>query len=262
MLKNTGRLPPETIPVLEEHLSLLQSNLGDKLIGVYVHGSAAMGGFTPHQSDLDYLAIVSSPLAPDERKRLSEGFLGLHGTSGFSKGVEMSIVEERFAGRDFRYPTPYEFHMGSLEQVRHHGEPHQKEYLDPDLASHFTIARERGVCVYGKNIDAVFARIDRKYFIRSNYEDVRIAPTLIEKDPVYTILNLCRTLYGLKKGEVLSKVEGAESYLADRSEYLSLVREALMNYQSGTTGSWDRAELQKFASAMLREIEEQKPRLP
>ena len=126
------------------------------------------------------------------------------------RALKLSIVEERFAGRDFRYPTPYEFHMGSLEQIRHHGEPHQKEHLDPDLASHFTIARERGVCVYGKSVDAVFARIDRKYFIRSNYEDVRIAPTLIEKDPVYTILNLCRTLYGLKRGEVLSKIEGGE----------------------------------------------------
>jgi len=255
LLKNTERLPPEALPVLTEHVDALVRILGAKLVGVYVHGSAAMGGFHPQQSDLDYLALVSSPLTAGERRGLAEAFAALHGASGFRKGVEMSIVESRFAGADFRYPTPYEFHMGTLEQVRHHGEPHAHEHLDPDLASHFTVTAARGVCVYGAEIADVFAPLDRKYYWQSNLEDVRSAPEAIARDPVYTILNLCRSREGLRDGSIYSKVEGGERYLASEMDSRALVETALRDYRSATVSAYDAAEARRFVDVMLAEIE-------
>ena len=35
--------------------------LGDELVGVYLHGSAAMGCFNPAKSDLDLLIVVKKP---------------------------------------------------------------------------------------------------------------------------------------------------------------------------------------------------------
>ena len=254
-LKNTERLPRETLPVLEQHTSALLRVLRAKLVGVYVHGSAAMGGFTPRQSDLDYLAVVAKPLNEVERAGLSEAFLSLHGRSGFRKGVEMSIVEARFAGTGFRYPTPYEFHMGTREQVEHHGSPHRFEHRDPDLASHFAVVRERGVCVFGRDIAKVFAPVPRKYFFLSNLEDVRNARDQILKDPVYVVLNLCRTLFAVEDGNVYSKIEGARHYLEKRTEFRELVQTALGDYQSGGPSNYDPAKLQEFANALLAEIE-------
>jgi streptomycin 3"-adenylyltransferase len=256
-MKNADKLPPETIPVLEEHIGVLVRALGTNLVGVYVHGSAAMGGFGPQQSDLDYLAVVSSALSARERQSLSHAFLALHATSGFRKGVEMSIVEERFAGKDFRYPTPYEFHMGSLEQLAHHGKPHMTEHADADLASFFTVTRERGVCVYGKEIAKVFAAIDRKYFLASNYEDVRNARETILNNPVYVILNLCRTLCTLKDGGVYSKIDGARRFLSQSNPHRALVERALLDYEGATTSGYEREESVLFAQTMLAEIEAQ-----
>lgn len=255
LLQNIDRLPPETIPVLAEHVRTLARILGGKLVGVYVHGSAAMGGFNPAQSDLDYLGVVDGPLDARERRELSVAFLRLHGTSGFRKGVEMSIVEARFAGRVFRYPTPYEFHMGSLEQVRHHGEPHDHEHLDPDLASHFTVTRTRGVCVYGKPVADVFAAVPRQNFLQSNWLDISVARESIGRDPVYTILNLCRTAMGLRDGAVYSKVEGGEAFLESSSEFRALVETALSDYRHATVSPYDTSEALRFAEHMLAEIE-------
>ena len=254
-MKNADRLPPETIPVLREHVGALERILGAKLVGVYVHGSAAMGGFDPARSDLDYLAIVESPLDARERKALADAFLQLHGTSGFGKGVEMSIVEARFAGAQFRYPTPYEFHMGSLEQIRHHGRPHEREHVDPDLASHFTVTLARGVCVHGAETSDVFAPVDRRYFWASNYADVKVAPESIGRDPVYTILNLCRTFCGLRDGAVYSKLEGGVKFLETGGPFAGLVRTALDDYRRGSNGSYDAAEAARFAAAMLARID-------
>jgi streptomycin 3"-adenylyltransferase len=255
LLQNIGRLPPQTIPVLAEHVGTLRRILGGKLVGVYVHGSVAMGGFNPAQSDLDYLAIVANPLDGRERQELSDAFLHLHGASGFRKGVEMSIVEARFAGDDFRYPTPYEFHMGSLDQVRHHGTAHDHEHLDPDLASHFTITRARGVCVYGKATADVFAPVPRKDFLASNWLDISVARESIGRDPVYTILNLCRTATGLRDHAVYSKAEGGALFLKGAGAFHALVETALSDYRNATVSSYDAAEALRFVDFMLAGIE-------
>ncbi|MDQ1257951.1 MAG: hypothetical protein QG656_2559, partial [Candidatus Hydrogenedentes bacterium] len=120
-LQNADKLPQQIGPLLHEHVCILLDALGAKLTGVYVHGSAAIGGFVFSQSDLDYLAIVAGPLAVEERRALADSFLEIYGRNTPAKGVEMSIVVERFAGKEFRYPTPYEFHMGTEEQVRFFG---------------------------------------------------------------------------------------------------------------------------------------------
>lgn len=255
-MKNAHRLPPETIPVLEQHIGALLRVLSDKLVGVYVHGSAAMGGFNPRTSDLDYLAIVAAPLTPEERIAIARAFTELFGTSGFGKGVEMSIVEARFAGRDFRYPTPFEFHMGGkIEQVERHAKPHEREYVDTDLASHFTVTRERGVCGYGREIDEVFFQIDRAFFLESNAEDIRHARELVVKDPFYVILNLCRALYAQSEGAVLSKLEAAERYLSEARPHRDLVRSALSAYRGGAARPLDRKACLDFVETILRELE-------
>lgn len=255
-LKNTNKLPKAVIPVLQEHVAALKQVLGTKLVGVYVHGSAAMGGFTPEQSDLDYLAVVSSPLDASERESLAKACASLHGKAPFRKGVEMSIVEERFAGKGFRHPVPFEFHMGdNVERLLAQGKPREGEQLDPDLAGHFMYARERGVCVFGRDTSEVFAPVDRAAFDASIRNDLENAPELILKDPVYVVLNLCRALYQRKTGQLYSKQEGAELYLKNARRYCELVRRALNEYRTGQKSEYSTRELMAFAERMLKEID-------
>lgn len=257
ILKNIEKLPPEVIPALQKHAQVLLDSLGEKLTGIYVHGSAAMGGFTPTQSDFDYLVTISSSLTPDERKKLSDSFLEIYGKDAPANGIEMSIVIEKFAGKNFRYPTPYEFHMGSEEQVRFHGLPHESEKTDPDLAAHFTVTQKRGICVFGKPIDDVFIEVPKKYYLASvaldseeSYKNIQ-GKTSNEKCavPRYAVLNFCRVLAFAKEDMIVSKVEGAEWALKNLPEkYHSIISAALQEYRKvGSSEKIDPNILKDFA---------------
>ena len=161
-----------------------------------------MGGFTFEQSDFDYLAIISSTLTLEERQKLPKSFLEVYGEDAPGNGVEMSVVVEKFAGRGFRYPTPYEFYVGTKEQVEFHGSPHKSEMTDPDLAAHFTTTKKRGICVYGKLIEEVFVDIPRKYYLDSIAKDSEESFNNIQEKtgtekcivPKYAVLNFCRVI--------------------------------------------------------------------
>ena len=258
MLKNTAILPKEVIPVLQRHVRILLDVLGEKLTGVYVHGSAAMGGFTPMQSDFDYLAVVSDPLTSEERKQLSDSFLAIYGKdTPIQGGVEMSIVIEKFAGKNFRFPTPYEFHMGTEEQVKANSVPHVSEKVDPDLAAHFTIIRKRGICVYGKPIDKVFAEVPREHYLESiamdsedNYKNITEKTGTEEcVVPKYAVLNFCRVLALIENDLITSKLEGGEWALRKLpEEYHSIISPALQEYREiGSSEKVDPGLLKHFA---------------
>jgi|SRR3989344_1172107 len=254
MLNNTDKLPQEVVPLLQKHAQILLDVLGNKLVGIYVHGSSVMGGFTMTQSDFDYLTIISSPLTPEERQKLSKFFLEIYGKDAPGNGIEMSIVVEKFAGSDFRYPTPYEFHMGTKEQIKFHGLPHKTEMTDPDLAAHFTVTKHHGICVYGKSIDEVFADIPRKYYLDSIAKDSEESFNNIQEKtgtekcivPKYAVLNFCRVLAFIEGNLIVSKVEGAEWALKNLPEkYHSIISAALIEYREADSSEKVDSELLK-----------------
>ncbi len=263
-LINTDKLPKEVISVLQKHWQVLLDSLGENLTGVYVHGSAAMGGFDPKQSDIDYLVTISTSLTPEERQKLSKSFLEIYGKDAPAKGVEMSIVIEKFTGSDFRYPTPYEFHMGNEEQIKFHGLPHKNEMTDTDLAAHFTITKTRGVCVFGKLIDDVFVNVPRKYYLNSIAKDSEESFDNIQKKtgaskcvvPNYAILNFCRVLAFVDNELIVSKTEGAMWALENLPEkYHPIISAALQEYQNaGSSENVDPELLKEFATFAQKEI--------
>jgi len=46
--------------------------LGQALVGVYLHGSAVLGGFIPRRSDIDLLVVTTGPLDNDLRQQVCQ----------------------------------------------------------------------------------------------------------------------------------------------------------------------------------------------
>lgn len=238
-LKNLDKVPDSAIPLLVEHTRMLSRVLSKCLVGVYLHGSAAMGGFTWEQSDIDYIALIAEPLSPVERKQLASAFLDMFGKDAPAKGVETSIVLKGFAGSDFRHPTPYEFHFGTKEQIRLHASPHETEMVDPDLAAHFTIIKHRGVCIYRTPINSVFSEVPHEAYLSSIIADSEESFRNIQSKtgdgtcivPTYAVLNFCRVLAYMKEGLILSKVECADWGVSNVSaEFHSIILSAKKAY--------------------------------
>src|SRR5437762_546686 len=86
-----------------------QEYFGESLVGIYLHGSLAMGCFNPVSSDIDLLIVVKETLDLNAKHGISKILLELSETAP-AKGPEMSIVTLNCV-QDFHYPTPYELHF-------------------------------------------------------------------------------------------------------------------------------------------------------
>ena len=244
----------ETEKLLIDIIGRFKETLGNNLVGLYLHGSLAMGCFTP-KSDIDLIAIVKEPMDFKTKRALIDEILKVGPLP--EKGLEMSVILEKNI-KPFIHPMPFELHYSPDHKALYEND---KGYIcggttDRDLAAHLTVVKKRGVRLFGKEIEEVFGSIPRVYFIDALLYDIEDARERMIKDPVNVILNLCRTLYFLKKGFVASKLEGGywgASHLD--MDLREIVSDAIKAYIcSQTKISTPQDKLADFAVRLLDEI--------
>ena len=246
--------------VLAQLGAACEDNFGTHLVGVYVHGSLALGCFLWEKSDVDFLVVTDELPTQDTKERFLARLLEID-RSGPPKGLEMSVVLEKDC-RNFSYPTPFSLHFshGHLQEC----EEHLKEYCgymngtDPDLAAHFTILRHAGIALCGKPIAEVFGEVPREAYLDSIRGDIEDAREDIQTDPMYVTLTLCRVLAYQWDGLVLSKRQGGEWGLNSLPEkYAGLLKAALEAYGGArelTLTEEQRGLLPVFADDLLGRI--------
>jgi predicted nucleotidyltransferase len=199
--------------------------VGDDLVGVYLHGSAAMQAFVPSRSDVDVLVVTRSALASHTKhavaEALSEAALPCPGV-----GLELSIVTLDVARSTSDSPA-FELHVntqgnGAVDGAGHAG--------DPDLLAHFAMARARGVALLGPPAQEVIAPVDRSLLLRSLADDLAWA---IDRGlGGYAVLNACRAVRLARDGVLCSKPEGGTWALHERIGDPELI-EAALRRQAG-----------------------------
>ena len=240
---------------VESCCNILKTNL----VGVYLHGSLAMGCFNSESSDIDILIVVDKDISFAEKRKLIDIVLEMP-NRGINNDFEISVMLEEDT-KHFKYPTPFLLHYSSLYKERYINDSEFTcgDGVDPDLASHITILTNRGFCLFGKPINEVFERIHKKYYIDSIINDIKSAKDGIGDSPVYYVLNLCRFLYFLREGAVSSKMEGGEWGFANLPIlFRDTIKTALLGYQDKRSiQQLEQSKLVEFAEFMLKEIEAQ-----
>lgn len=176
------------------------TDLVPDLVGIYAHGSAALGGFGP-ASDLDILVVVTGDVAdwPALANRLLTN-------AGEPRPLELSVVEAR-ACADPAPPWPYLLHVDSGE-ARYALDPGAG---DPDLISHYAVARAAGIPLAGQPAVDVFGRVPRADLL--NYLRTELRWGCEHADQRYAVLNACRASAYAVEGLLLSKIDGARWWL-------------------------------------------------
>jgi aminoglycoside adenylyltransferase-like protein/nucleotidyltransferase-like protein len=123
---------------------VLRDTLGQALIGVYLHGSAALGDYHPARSDVDVLAVCAAPLDTEGRARLGAGLGRDALPCPADAGLEFSLVTQAAARDPARAPS-YELHgwddHGRVCPGGGRG--------DPDLPLHYAVVRQTGLALWG-----------------------------------------------------------------------------------------------------------------
>ena len=237
----------------------LQAALGPDLLGVYLHGSLSMGCFNPQRSDLDLLAVSRSSLSPAARPQLARLLLQ---RSGVPAAVEFSLLHLASL-HPWQHPAPYELHYS--EDWRDRTQAHLASGTwpeagasprDPDLAAHITLARARGLALWGPPPAEVFPEVPASDYADSIVGDFHWARGLMGVNPVYFVLNACRVRAFLAEGLLISKQEGGEWGLQHLPPaHAPLIRQALRAYRGELAAEhWDSEALQAFAEAMAQAL--------
>lgn len=256
---NYENCPAEIKSVMGEVVEIFKDVLRDNLVGVYLHGSLAMGCFNPKYSDIDLLVVAKNKLPHETKRKVIDSILRITQTRKLpKKEIEFSIILKKYLD-NFEYLTPFELHYSITHKEKYVVDPAYmcENDKDPDLAAHIMVVVKRGICLYGKPISDVFKPIPEKYYLRSILYDVEDWCT---EDPVYRILNLCRVLYYLKEKVISSKDEGGTWALENTlAKYKKLVRSAIVAYR-GFAGKirWNEKELSEFYHYMMKQIDELK----
>lgn len=199
---------------------VLAARVGEALIGVYVHGSAALGGWV-EGSDLDVLVVADDAGSNDWQcvgralqRQLSDRPV-----------VELSAVSAT-AAKNPVPPWSYLFHVshGDGRVVTDHGAG------DPDLCLHYLVTRAAGLAMLGPPAPSVIGEVSRNTVLAQLSDELTWG--LEHADAKYAVLNACRAMAYAEEGRVLSKADGARWVLGRRPEE-SVVWRALDAQRSG-----------------------------
>ncbi len=250
--------------LLSELTSISRQLLKENLIGIYLHGSAAMGCFQPDKSDLDLILVVKHSIPDAVKMAFMEHIIKLNEAAP-PKGLELSIIKQEFCN-PFLYPTPFELHFSPAHIDWWKENP--KSYIenmngtDKDLAAHFTIINAYGIVLFGNSIKETFGNVPKECYLDSIWADIQNAHEDILEHPAYIILNLCRVLAYIKDGLILSKKSGGEWGLLHLPQnHHALIQNALQSYVSEPEEAFPFSsyKAQLFADNMLAQI---RPLLP
>jgi predicted nucleotidyltransferase len=245
---------------VERYVADVHAMLGDQLVGVYLHGSLAMGCFNPDQSDLDLLVVTYAPMSALTKRDVADHLLRV---SRQPAPIEVSFLALTML-TPWRHPPLFNFYYSEMLRFAYArdlaGEGWRtwsaRDQRDPDLSAHITVVRRRGLALCGPPPTEVFPPVPEEDYITAIIGDVAKALDRIYADPIYAILNACRTLAFLQTRRVYSKEEGGRWALEQLPATLRpLVQTALIHYRdAGHTGAFPVALLDAFRDYAQREL--------
>lgn len=203
---------PPPYPDVNEILALLKERvvevLGPQFVGMYLYGSLASGDFNPRTSDIDFLVVTTDMLEKNTIAALETMHERIWNSGlKWATKLEGSYLPRehlpRFEKSSRAYPT--------VNEQKFYIAPHGSDWI---IQRH--IIREQGVVLAGPDPKPMIDEVSS--------DDIRRAVTDILKDwwfpmlddpswlrdrgieyHAYAILTMCRTLYALEHGEVVSK---------------------------------------------------------
>ncbi|WP_199622322.1 aminoglycoside adenylyltransferase domain-containing protein [Paenibacillus alkalitolerans] len=214
----------------------LLHELGDNALGIYLHGSLALGGFQPERSDLDILVVTKESTDIQVKQRLAEKLLLL---SLHPIPVELHICAFDQL-QPWKYPYPFDMHYSEgwrgrlasgLSAGTSEALPVMSGGEDPDLAAHITVVRERGIVMWGRPVAEAFPPVPAEHYLDAILSDVDVEFGAISKQPVYYVLNLLRVVKYVSDGSVVSKEEAGVWGLAAMPFHIEVIAMALQFYR-------------------------------
>ena len=231
--------------------SAMAETFGSQLVGVYLHGSAALGGFDARRSDVDILVVCDGPMSAVQQSAVTEA-LSEERLPCPGRGLELSIVTVQVAQHPTAEPA-FELHLTTAPEDIKVIDGHQRSG-DPDLVVHFAVCRRAGRLL-GPGLPAAeaFSPVADDLVIAQLATELRWAAEHASGE--YAVLNACRAWRFAADGALVSKIDGGEWALGrvhgpDRE----LIKTALDQQRSIPSAELDRNAVKQFVRQALSHL--------
>ena len=203
---------PEVNAILQELLKSVQSILGSHIIGMYLDGSLTSGDFD-QDSDIDFIVVTDEDISGDLFLTLQ----AMHDRIAAIDSLWAIQLEGSYISQHAlrRYDPEHALHpniergTGERLKMADHGEV---------WAIHRYVLRERGITVIGPSPQTLIDSVSPNELRRAMLPALHGWATQILNNPdwiigrgyqSYVVLTLCRILYTLQLGDVVSKPKAA-----------------------------------------------------
>ena len=253
-------MPNSVIPdEAKQAQSIIESVLGESIVGIYLFGSAVVGGLK-RDSDVDILVAVSNPPTFLQRKTLVIQLMGVSGTIGNSQAtrpLELTVVTVSDV-IPWQFPPRAEFVYGEWLRAHFEAGSIPEPVRDPDLAIVLKKVIDNSLPLYGSNAAAIFEPVpitDIRRAIRDSLPSL-LAETAGDERNV--VLTLSRMWLTAATGNVAPKDAAAEwAEKKAPSNHAMLLKYARNGYLGMIEDRWERQEeFEALVSYMKNSIEE------
>jgi streptomycin 3"-adenylyltransferase len=219
------------------------TDLGDNLVGAYLHGSIGFPEYDPEAGDIDFYVVVHRSPNRSEIRSLDRLHRSLAAMFQFGRRLDGFYISNAAARKR---ENPKELIYGS------HGRIHRGGSDDAWALHREHFARSAYIRLYGPKASRIFPRAKWPEIRSALYRQLIYARKIIVSDPWWSVLNLCRLVYSFKGGRIaVSKIGAANWALKSLpSRWKLLIRSAVKTYK-GIADRRDSAILRRDARKFL-----------
>lgn len=195
---------------------LLKDILGHDLLGIYLYGSAIVGGLQKY-SDIDLLVVSSRGTTIEEKKHLITHLLQISGIylKSSKRPLEMTMVVHSEIN-PWRYPPHFDFQYGDwLRGIFEEGiiEPWDSKEM-PDLAVLITQVLLASKTIMGVPPQKLLDSVPYKDFVKATTSNLESLRSELKDDTRNVLLTFARMWCTLETDTIFSKPEAATWALA------------------------------------------------
>jgi hypothetical protein len=225
---------PDVNAAVHELLLGAQATLGEHFLGMYLSGSLALGDFDRHSSDIDFVVVTDA----DPTNDLLAALQGMHARFQVSASPWATEVEAAYIPQhDLRRYDPARARHPHIE--RGPGQRLDMDQLDSGWVIQRSILREHGVVIAGPDPRTLIDPVPRqdmhwavKELMDTWWEPMRRDPSRLHSPnngyQTYAVLTMCRMLYTIDCGAVVSKPAAARWALESQGrQFTALIERAL-----------------------------------
>jgi hypothetical protein len=231
----------------------IETVTGSSLVGLYLFGSLSVGDFYVDVSDIDLIAVLADGPSDQLAGHLSRMHEDLaEANPEWDDRIEVIYISTQGLANCRTDPTTI--------AVISPGEPFHVVEAGRDWILNWYPARQSGVRLVGPPIDSLIPAIPAAEYVEEVRRSLvgftnRITDDAPPGAQAYAILTMCRGLYAIRFGELLSKHEAASWARQQFPQWADLIHRALgwrqrQRHPDGQDGTASVSETRSFVTEM------------